>query len=113
MKYIDLLKTLLAFGPKLAEVWPLILQALELFKAIAAKLKPELAAEGDLQIVDATAEEADLEAQLSLCLSAPGSQAAFDGSRLRKLIAILQQLPELAGIFTGLLGGLGKLFPAG
>lgn len=108
MKYLELLKLLLAFGPKLQEVWPLILQAIELFKAIAAKIAPAAVADSGLQLVEATAEESQAEAELAQALSAPGSESAFDGSRLRSLIAIFQSLPELVGIFKTIIG----LFPA-
>jgi hypothetical protein len=115
MKYIDLLKTLLAFGPKLAEVWPLVMQLVELVKQIAAKVIPApAAASGGLELVTPTEEEAAAESQIAQCLTAGGtSQAVIDFSGLRGIFTLLKLAPQLAGFLTGALDLLKKLFPAG
>ncbi len=82
MKYLELLKVLLTVtGGKLPQVLAILNQILALLETT----KP---ATENLEMCERSSEEEALEGQLSQALSAEGTQAVFDGSRLRKLLAL-------------------------
>lgn len=105
MKYSDLLKILIGFVanakaklPKAIEWLNLTLDLLEIDNPAAAD---------SLQLVEPTAEETCLEEQLSQALTAEGTQAVFDGSRLRKLVALAADYgPQILALLK-MFGALG------
>lgn len=102
MKYLDILKALKSagkFAPVLLDIYLYILAKFEAVKSEASD---------SLQLVEPTEEEAALESEVAQALTADGSQAIFDGSRLRKLAALATQFAEVAPA----LFAIAKLFGA-
>lgn len=103
MKYLDILKALKSagkFAPVLLDIYLYILAKFEAMKSDVA--------DDSLQLVEPTEEELALEGEVSQALTAEGSQAIFDGSRLRKLAALGTRFAELAPTLLA----LAKLFGA-
>lgn len=102
MKYADLLKILITIATTAKAKIPAIMAWLDQTLAL---FEIGNAAANSLQLVEPTAEELALEGELSQALTAEGSQAVFNGSRLRKLV-------QLAGEYGPTIFSLVKLFAA-
>lgn len=112
--YLGFLSVLIALGTKLPALWPLvqawILATTNLINAVKGVITIPAPAEpaepaGGLQLVEATAEELELEGQVAALIIPAGSQAAFDGSRLRALFQFVKDNPELVSWLFTLLKG--------
>lgn len=100
--YLGFLSVLIALGTKLPTIWPLvqawIVATTNLVTAVKGVITIPAPAEplpGTLSLYQPTAEELELEGQVAALIIPAGSQAAFDGSRLRALFAFVQAHPEL------------------
>lgn len=82
MSYLDLLKLLVSFGPKLKLAWPILLAIFEQVQALAELFRPETAP-GELAITEVSGDELAAEAEIGQLIAVDGAQSAFDGSRLR------------------------------
>lgn len=110
-KYLALIRLLISFGTKLPTVWPKILQVIELIRSIAADLGVAAAlepSEGGTLGLEAECQDSavlNAEAQVGQLLAAERTQAAFDGTRLRRLWKFFED-SGLADMLLGLLKGL-------
>jgi hypothetical protein len=113
-RYLALINLLLSYGPKLKLAWPKIMQVIELLRSIAADLGLQSALEpsegGTLGLEAECNDTAVLEAESKLgqLLAADGAEAAFDGTRLRRLWKFLEDsgLDDLLiSILTRMLAG--------
>lgn len=101
MKYLDLARTLLTAGrTKLPGLLKILNEILSFLEAANPSQSDSL------QLVAATDEELDLDAQLAECLTAEGSQAIFDGSRLRKLVQLAGEHGPTIMLLVKLFAGL-------
>ena len=102
MKYLELLRVILTVSK---DKLPGVLQILDQILTLLSLGNPSA---DSLQVVEPTAEECALEGQLAEALTAEGSQAVFDGSRLRKLAALAAQygptILTLIKMFSGAAG---------
>jgi hypothetical protein len=101
--YLKWLKLLASMGDKLPAIIAWIQQGFELFGG----LFPSTPVSGGGGVLQFTADNPDVieaEAQVAALLTPAGSQAAFDGSRLRNLFKFLND----SGLLTVLIGLLGK-----
>jgi hypothetical protein len=101
MTYAQFLYRLIALGPQIPE-------ALARLERIIAEITELAAMFGSLfpqQVVDIT--DADLAAEdaLAQAIASPGTQAAFDGSKLRAIFAFLQSTGLLNILLAKALGG--------
>ena len=101
MSYLSFLSTLISYGDKIRQHWPLILAAYQALVALYAALGKEIpgeGTEGTLQLVQFTDDELNAEERLSLliddnpAISAPG--------RFRKVFEFL----KATGLLEVLLG---------
>jgi hypothetical protein len=103
---------LIALGPKLQTVWPLVMllfakfqEAAEIVNQIRAALgqtpSPGI---GTLAMESCPQDVLDAEAKLGQLLAAEGAEAAFDGSRLRGIFKFLED-SGLADLFIAALRG--------
>ena len=98
--YLKWLKLLASLGDKLPAIIAWIQQGFELFK----DLFPTTPTTGVLQLAAYDADVLEAEAAVAALLTPSGSQAVFDGSRLRALWKFLNE----SGLLTVLIGLLGK-----
>lgn len=103
--YADLLKSLLALGKNLPAAWAIVLVIFQKVQELLVLLKPDEATGGELQLVEVTSQEAELELQVAQAMVDEGSQALFDGSVLRQLWAFAKAHPDLVGWLLTLLKG--------
>lgn len=82
MSYLEFLKLLVSFGPKLKAAWPILLAIFEQVQRLAEIFRPETAP-GELAFVAPDPAELSAEAEVGQLISQDGTQSAFDGSRLR------------------------------
>lgn len=101
--YIDLLQKLIAFGPKLIEVWPLVLSIVDLVRQIAEKFAPAVEG-GGLALTALSDEEAAAESELVATLTAgDAALPVFDFSFLRTVFQLAKAHPELLLILNSAL----------
>ncbi len=98
MSFLKLLQLVVSLGPKIPKAIELLRAFYDLFASEIEKAIPA----GGLELVANSPEEEALMAQISESLSASGSQAAFDGSRLRGLVKFLND-SGLASLLIGIL----------
>ena len=104
MPYLDWLKLLLALGPKLAVIWPIVQRMIADFRELVAIVKGTTTEEpGTPSVMEVVTAEAETETQVAALLAGPN--AAFDGTLLRGVWSFLQKNPELAGLIWKLLRG--------
>lgn len=103
--YLDFLKVLLSLGPKLQTLWPKIQAVITAVTDLVAHLKPEGAPADGLQLVSATAEEAEAEAQIGARIVDGNPQALFDGALLRQAWAYIKAHPETLAWLLSFLKG--------
>jgi hypothetical protein len=90
---LSFLKWLLSFGATLPQIWPDVLIALEALQRIFGKIVPAEADEGGLQMVELSSEETACIEQIALEVGGEG--AAFDGTRLQRLLDFAAAHPNL------------------
>lgn len=100
MKYLDILKLLISIATTAKAKLPAVMAWID--QTVALLEIGNVAASDSLQVIEPTDEETALEGELAQALTADGSQAAFDGSRLRKLV-------QLAGEYGPTIFSLVKL----
>jgi hypothetical protein len=96
--FLSLLQLIVALGPKIPKAMELLKALYDLF---ATEIEAAIPA-GGLELVADTDEELALIGQISEALSADGTQAAFDGSRLRGLVKFLND-SGLGSLLVGIL----------
>lgn len=112
MSYSDILKLLIHIAAVAKAKLPAVMAWIE---QTVILLEPDNSTASDsLQIVEPTEEEIALEGVLAQALAGEGSQAVFDGSRIRRLAALLKEdgpailaILKLFGINVPSLPGVG------
>lgn len=104
MSYSMWLSWLLATGPKLPKVFEHVTKGTEEFRQAAILLSGAISE----SVYVPTGEELALEGQIAQALTTNGSQAAFDGSRLRGIFKFLND----SGLLQILIQVLTKTSPS-
>ena len=105
--YRDFLSLLLALGPKLPQLWPVLMAWVAATRTLieeAKKLIPDSPAPsppGTLSDFHVAVDEAEMETVIGAHVAGP--TAAFDGSVLRSAWQFLQAHPQLVSLLLSLL----------
>ena len=91
VNYLSWLQKLLEYGPRLKEAWPIIQRLADDIEQLLAVFKPEQSlAFTEALCVESTDEEAAAEVAIGALIA--GENAAWDGSRLRKIFELIKLL---------------------
>lgn len=100
MKYIAFLRFVLSFGTDISK----FLDALEKLLGVIQPRLPTPQVGAGLEMTEVSAEEEAVEAEIGQLLGGP--TAAWDGTRIRRIFKLLNDIGLLGGGFSDLLGKL-------
>lgn len=106
LTYLDFIKKILVFAPKLPEIWPLLTQLFVLLKQIADKLGvglPKAANEGGLALMNLDEKETLAETELTNAYAVafkidPNSQNAVSLDFLRQIWQLAKASPQIMAL---------------
>lgn len=104
MTFADFLRLLVAFGPKLKDIWPDLLALIASAKSIIEKLGGPKLEDGVLAVQSVTAEEEELLG--AIAENVAGSTALFDPTVLLSLIPLFGHQGPNAGSWAFFVSGL-------